>query len=56
MLCDDLSVKINEYFGICAHHPLILLGGVQLAAVNTPTEERAPLILPVTLSATQICN
>ncbi len=38
VLCNYLSMKINEYLGIRTHHPLILVTRIQLSTVYATTE------------------
>ena len=47
MLSYNLSMKINEDFGIRAHHPLILIISEQLSTINTPADSRRALILAI---------
>lgn len=37
VLSYNLPMEVDEDFGVCAHHPLILLTSVQLATVNATT-------------------
>lgn len=43
----DLAMEVNEYLCICAHHPLILLTCVELAAINAPAQQSGSLVLPI---------
>ena len=47
MLSYNLTMEVNENLSVCAHHPLVLLSRVQLAAIDTATEQGATLVLTV---------
>jgi hypothetical protein len=47
MLRNNLTMEVNENLSVCAHHPLVLLGSIQLAAIDTTTEQSATLVLTV---------
>jgi ribose 1,5-bisphosphokinase PhnN len=47
MLRYNLTMEVNENLRVCAHHPLVLLSRVQLATIDTATEQGATLILTV---------
>lgn len=47
MLRYNLTMEVNENLRICAHHPLVLLSSIQLAAIDTATEQGATLVLTV---------
>jgi hypothetical protein len=39
MLCDDLSMEVDEYLSIGTHHPLVLFTRVELTTINTPAQK-----------------
>jgi hypothetical protein len=45
VLGDNLPMKVDEDFGVRAHHPLVLLAGVHLSTINAPVEQSRALAL-----------
>ena len=50
MLSYDLAVEVNKYFCTRANHPIILLIGVELAAVNAPVKDRITVVVGIILA------
>lgn len=47
MLCDYLSMEVDEDLCVGTHHLLVLLVSVELPAVDAPIQKGGPLILAI---------